>query len=135
MSGTLSVPGGSGRPGPRAVGASHDDAGAVSVEVAFGIIGLVLVALCLAWCLTLVGGEIALSAASRAAARVAARGETLDAVVREAHGLVPDADVTVRTIDGHAVVECSRAVSPPGVLARLGAVQLRARSAAVVEQP
>ena len=83
MSSTTPVPGGIHRPGPPA----RDD-GAVSIEAAFGIGGLVLVALCLAWCLALVGGELALASATRAAARVAARGEDVDAVVREAHRLV-----------------------------------------------
>ncbi len=130
MSGTTSVPGGAHRPGPPAA-----DGGAVSVEAAFGIGALVAAALCLAWCLTLVGGEVALSSAARAAARVAARGEDVAAVAREAHRLVPDAVVTVRQVDGHVLVECRRSVSPPGLLERLGTIRLEARSAAVLEQP
>lgn len=107
----------------------------MSVEAAYGMAGLVLVALVLAWCLTLVGGELALASASRAAARVAARGESVDEVVAEAHRVVPEAEVSVRDDGGHVVVECRRSVTPPGFLARLGAVQLETRSAAVVEQP
>ncbi len=103
MSSTTSVPGGAHRPGPPV----RDD-GAVSVEAAFGVGGLVLVALCLAWCLALVGGELALASATRAAARVAARGEDVDAVVRQAHRLVPDADVTVRVDGDHVLVEGRR---------------------------
>jgi hypothetical protein len=129
MIGTAPVPGGARRPGPTR------DGGAVSVEAAYAIGGLVLVALVLAWTLSLLGGELALASASRAAARVAARGDSVDDVVREVHRLVPDADVSVRRDDDHVVVECRRSVSPPGLLDRLGTVQLVARSVAVVEQP
>lgn len=132
MTSAGTVPGGARRPGPPAPG---DESGAVSVEAAYGMAGLVLVALVLAWCLTLVGGELALASASRAAARVAARGESVEDVVAEARRLVPDAEVSVRDDGGHVVVECRRSVTPPGVLARVGEVQLEARSAAMVEQP
>ena len=123
------IPGGARRPG-----SARADSGAVSVEAAYGIIGLVLVALLLAWCLALLGGELALASAARAAARVAARGETVDAVAREVHRLVPDAEVGVRADGDHVVVECRRTVDPPGALGRLGTVLLQARAVAVVEE-
>ena len=123
------VPGGAGRPGP------SPDSGAVSVEAAYGLAGLAVVAVLLAWCLALLGGELALASATRAAARVAARGESIEAVAAEAHRLVPDAVVAVRRDGDHVVVECRRTVDPPGALARVGAVHLEARSVAVVEQP
>ena len=91
-------------------------------------------ALLLAWCLALLGGELALASAARAAARVAARGETVDAVAREVHRLVPDAEVGVRADGDHVVVECRRTVDPPGALGRLGTVLLQARAVAVVEE-
>lgn len=94
-----------------------------------------LVSLLLAWTFALLGSELALASASRAAARVAARGQGVDDVVAEARRLVPEAVVSVRDDGGHVVVECRRAIEPPGLLARLGSIRLVARSAAVVEQP
>ncbi len=129
MTGTTTVPGGARRPGPA------PDGGAVSVEAAYAIAGLVLVTMLLAWTLALLGSELALASASRAAARVAARGQSVDDVVTEAHRLVPEAVVSVRDDGGHVVVECRRSITPPGPLARLGSVRLEARSAAVVERP
>jgi hypothetical protein len=126
---TTTIPGGLRRPG-----SARADSGAASVEAAYGIIGLVLVALLLAWCLALLGGELALASAARAAARVAARGEPVDAVAREVHRLVPDAEVGVRTDGDHVVVECRRTVDPPGGLGRLGTVLLQARAVAVLEE-
>jgi hypothetical protein len=131
---TTGAPGGARRPGLPAPTASSDT-GAVSVEAAYGIAGLVLVAVALAWCLGLLGAELALASATRAAARVAARGESVASVTREAHRLVPDAVVTVRTEADHVVVECRRTVAPPGLLVRLGTVQLDASSVALREQP
>jgi hypothetical protein len=142
------APGGGSRPGPRCcegcdrVGlrrsdrrvAAADD-GAVTVEAAFAIVGLVSVVLVLSWCLALLGGQLAVGEAARAAVRIAARGEDPAAVAREARRLVADAAVEVRSDGDHVIVEVSREVRPPGVLARWGAVRLRAESVAALEVP
>jgi hypothetical protein len=127
------VPAGARRPGPRSATAPRDG-GAVSVEAAFGIVALVAVVCVLAWCLSLLTAQLAVGEAARAAARVAARGEDAVAVREEAHRLVGDADVVIRVEADHVVVEVSRSVTPPGALARWGAVRLHADATALVEE-
>jgi len=129
----LVVPAGARRPGP--LPSSPDgDRGAVSVEAAFGILALLVVVSALVWCLSLLIAQLAVGEAARAAARVAARGDDLAAVREEAHRLVGDAVVVVRTDSGHVVVEVSRSVTAPGALARWGAVELHADATALVEE-
>jgi hypothetical protein len=128
---TLGAPVGSRRPGHRCAGES----GAVTVEAAVALLALTAVTAAFAWCLGLLGAQLTVGEAARAAARVAARGEARDAVVAEARRAVPGAEVEVRVEDGHAVVEVSREVDPPGIAARLGPVVLRASAVALVEDP
>jgi len=128
------VPAGIRRPGPHPASGTTRDVGAVSVEAAFGIAALVLVLGALLWCLSVLGAQLAVGEAARAAARVAARGDDGGAVRAEAHRLVGDADVVVRVEADHVVVEVSRSVSPPGALARWGAVRLRADATALLEE-
>ncbi len=130
---TLVVPAGARRPGPRPP-QEPADRGAVTVEAAFGILALLVVVTALAWCLSLLVAQLAVGEAARAAARVAARGDDLAAVRDEAHRLVGDAVVVVRTDSGHVVVDVSREVTPPGALARWGAVELHADATALVEE-
>jgi uncharacterized protein YbjQ (UPF0145 family) len=104
------------------------------VEAAFGILALLVVVTALVWCLSLLVAQLAVGEAARAAARVAARGDDLAAVRDEAHRLVGDAVVVVRTDSGHVVVEVSRFVAAPGALARWGAVELHADATALVEE-
>jgi len=127
------VPAGARRPGPGPTVALSDDRGAASVEAAFGIAALVMVVGALAWCLSLLGSELTVGEAARAAARVAARGDDTAAVRAEARRLVGDAEVVVRVEADHVVVEVSRSVTPPGALARWGAVRLHADATALVE--
>jgi hypothetical protein len=129
----LVVPAGARRPGPRPC-SPDEDRGAVSVEAAFGILALLVVVSALVWCLSLLIAQLAVGEAARAAARVAARGDDLEAVRAEAHRLVDDAVVVVSTGSGHVVVEVSRSVSAPGALARWGAVELHADATALVEE-
>ena len=125
------VPVGAGRPGPRP---RRTDAGAVTVESAFGLLALVAVVAVLAWCLGLLVAQLAVGEAARAAARVAARGEDVSAVRDEAHRLVGDADVVVRVGSDHVVVEVHRSLVPPGALSRWGAVTLSADATALLEE-
>lgn len=126
------VPVGTRRPGPRRVPSAD---GAVTVEAAVGVLALVAVTAVLVWAIGLLGAQLAVGEAARAAARMAARGESADAVRAEARRLVPAADVDLRTDVDHVVVEVSRSVTPPGALGRLGQVRLRAESSALVEEP
>jgi len=141
-------PGGVGRPGrrgrrgnsgagsaPSGVGrapARRDD-GAVTVEAAFALMGLLVVVGALAWSLALVGAQLAVGESARAAARVAARGEDVSATVAEARRLVHDARVDVRVDGDHVVVDVTREVTLPGALARWGSVRLAAESVAATE--
>ena len=127
------VPAGARWPGPGRTVDLSDDLGAASVEAAFGIAALVLVVGALAWCLSLLGAELTVGEAARAAARVAARGDDTAAVQAEARRLVGDAEVVVRVEADHVVVEVSRSVTPPGALARWGGVRLHADATALVE--
>jgi Flp pilus assembly protein TadG len=125
------VPAGARRPGPRSAARER---GAVSVEAAFGLLALIAVVTVLVWCLSLLVAQLAVGEAARAAVRVAARGEDVSAVREEAHRLVGDADVVVRIESDHVVVEVHRSLSPPGALARWGAVDLRADATARLEE-
>jgi hypothetical protein len=126
----VEVPDGSRRPGP-----SRADTGAVAVEAAYGLCGLVLVTLALAWLLSLVGAQLAVGEAARAAARVAARGESDSRVAAEGHRLVPDSVVLVERVGGRVRVAVRRDVRPPGLLGGLGRVHLAAEVSAIQEQP
>ncbi len=107
----------------------------MTVEAAFALIGMVTVVLALGWCLGLLGAQAAVGDAARAAVRAAARGEAPSAVRDEARRLVPGADVDIRVEGDHVVVEVARSVSPPGALARWGAVHLHAEAVALLESP
>jgi hypothetical protein len=128
------VPGGARRPGLPGT-ETRTDAGAIAVEAAYAMGGLVRVALALAWLLSLVGAQLAVGEAARAAARVAARGEADAEVSAEGRRLVPAAVVVVTRADGRVRVEVRRDVAPPGLLGRLGAVHLAAQASALEEQP
>ena len=128
---TLGAPVGSRRPGHRCAGES----GAVTVEAAVALLALTAVTAALAWCLGLLGAQLAVGEAARAAARVAARGETGEEVAAEARRAVPGAEVGLRVEDGHVVVEVTRELDPPGIAGRLGPVVLRASAVARVEDP
>ncbi len=124
------APDGDSRPGHR-----PRDEGAMTVEAAFAILGLVAVMMAMAWCLALVGAQLAVGEAARAAARTAARGESTVAVSDEAHRLVPDAAVAVRVDEDHVVVTVHRSLTLPGIFARWGGFALRADAVALVEDP
>ncbi len=122
---------GSRRPG-RPVGG---EAGAVTVEAALALLGMTVVLGAVAWAVGLLGAQLALGEAARAAARVAARAESSADTVAEATRLVPDAQVDLGTDGEHVVVELRRSVHAPGLLARWGAVELVARAVAATEAP
>ncbi|MDA8436764.1 MAG: hypothetical protein M0Z98_12355 [Actinomycetales bacterium] len=133
MERTTATPAGVSRPGSHRARVRTND-GAVTVEAAFGILALTIVTGALAWCLALLPAQLAVGEAARAAARVAARGDDAAVVREEARRLVPDARVEVHLDVDHVVVDVTRTVSPPGVLARWGSVHLHAASVALVER-
>ncbi len=130
MSHALVAPAGARRPGR-----PYRDTGAVTVEAALVLLGLTVVLAAVLWCIGLLGAQLALGEAARAAARVAARGESGSAVQAEARRLVPDAVVTVTDDGEHVVVEVRRELRPPGALGAWGRVELAARSVAARETP
>ena len=83
--------------------------------------------------LGLLGAQLAVGEASRAAARLAARGDAPGAVVVEARRLAPGAEVVLRGSGDRVEVEVVRLVTPPGLLARLGSFRLAAVSTAMLE--
>jgi Flp pilus assembly protein TadG len=124
------------RPGHRCarVGSGGSERGSVTVEAALALLGMTVVLAAVVWAIGLLGAQLALGEAARAAARAAARSETAVEVVDEARRLVPDAAVRVSTEGEHLVVELRRVVRPPGMLARWGEVELSARAVAAAEQ-
>lgn len=122
------VPGGASRPGHR-----RRESGAVSVEAALAMLGLVAVTVGLAWCLGVLGGQLAVGEAARAAARVAARGESSAAVTAEARRVAPGSDVDLQVDADHVVVVVHRSVTLPGALARWGVVELHADATGLLE--
>jgi len=92
-----------------------------------GVVGVLL------WGVGLLGAQLAVGEASRAAARAAARGEDGIAVMAEARSVAPDADVVVARVGGRVEVRVERVVSPPGLLARLGAFRLSSAATAALE--
>lgn len=123
------APGGTGRPGRR----PRRDHGAVTVEAALALLGLSVVLVAVVWVVGLLLAQLALGEAARAAARAAARGESTVEVRAEAARAVPEADVRLTEQGDHVVVEVTRSVRGPGLLARWGAVELRASSVAATE--
>jgi len=74
------------------------DAGAVTVEAALSLLAMVGVVAALVWGMSLVGAQLTVGEASRAAARAAARGEPYAVVAGTARRLVPGAAVDVREL-------------------------------------
>ena len=109
------------------------DAGAVTVEAALSLLAMVGVVGALVWGMSLVGAQLTVGEASRAAARAAARGEGYALVVDEARRLVPGASVEVRGVGGRVEVEVVGRLRAPGPFAQLGDVRLTSISVAAVE--
>ncbi len=128
MSRSLRVPGAA-----RLPGRTRTDSGAVTVEAAVSLLALAGVVGMLLYGLGLLGAQLAVGEASRAAARLAARGDAPAAVVVEARRLAPGAEVVLRGSGDRVEVEVVRIVTPPGLLARLGSFRLGAVSTAALE--
>jgi hypothetical protein len=123
----LLAPAGARRPGrPR-------DAGAVTVEAALALLALTVVLAGVVAAFGVLGAQLALGEAARAAARVAARSEPAAAVVAEARRLAPGATVAVSAQGEHVVVEVRRSVRAPGLLSGWGEIELAARAIAAAE--
>lgn len=122
------VPGAFGLPGR-----ARPDEGAVAVEAALSLLALVAVVAVLVWGVGLLGAQLAVGEAARAAARAAARGESTAVVEAEARHLAPGASVSIRVVGDRVEVEVAREVAAPGGLARLGTVDLASSATAAVE--
>ncbi len=112
---------------------AQGDDGAVTVETALSLLAVVTVLAAVVWGMGLLAGELAVGEAARAGARAAARGDSVAAVTAEARRVVREAEVAVREDGDHVVVEVRRSVDGPGLLARLGAVDLAASAVAARE--
>ena len=128
MSLALRVPG-----AVRLPGRARSDVGAVTVEAAISLLALAAAVAVLMWGVGLLGAQLALGEASRAAARAAARGEGAASVTAEAQRLAPAAEVRIRGGGGRIEVEVVRVVTPPGLLGRLGSFRLASVATAAVE--
>lgn len=120
------------RPG-RGPSRSGSEAGAVTVEAALSLLAMVGVVAALVWGMSLLGAQLQVAEASRAAARAAARGDSYALVADEARRLVPGAAVDVRSVGGRVEVEVVGTVVPPGAFARLGPVRLASVAVAARE--
>jgi len=119
------------RPGPGPLGGA--DQGAVAVETAISLLALVVVVVALVWGMSLVGAQLAVGEASRAAARAAARGASDPDVVAEARRTVAGAQVRIIRDDARVEVEVSAEAQPPGALSRLGSFALSSTATAARE--
>lgn len=128
MSRSLRVPGAS-----RLPGRARSETGAVAVEAAIALVALAGVVGALVWGLGLLGAQLAVGDAARAAARAAARGETVASIVEEGRRTAPGAVVSVAQVGDRVQVTVEREVSPPGLLARLGSFRLGASATAGLE--
>lgn len=128
MTSPLRVPGAS-----RLPGRVRAEEGAVAVEAALSLVALVAVVGMLLWGVGLLGVQLAVGEASRAAARAAARGEPAAIVVDEARRAAADVDVAVDRVGDRVQVRVEREVAPPGLLARLGSFRLSAVATAGLE--
>ena len=86
----------------------------VTAETAVVIPVLVAVTLAMVWLLTLGVAQMKVTDAAREAARVLARGESVDRAIQVAELAAPGAKVTVEDADGMVVVTVRQDVSPPG---------------------
>jgi hypothetical protein len=126
------------RPGPRPHRAHgplgpNGDTGAVTLEAAVSLLALVLAVVALVWGMSLVGAQLAVGEASRAAARSAARGAADSDVVAEARRTVTGAEVRIVRDAARVEVEVAAVAAPPGLLGGLGSFRLTSRSTAARE--
>lgn len=128
MTHALRVPGAA-----RLPGRARSDEGAVAVEAAISLLAIMAVVAMLISGIGLLGAQLAVGEAARAAARSAARGGSASVVEAEARRLAPGSSVTLRTAGDRIEVEVVRVVDAPGPLARLGSFRLAAAATAAVE--
>jgi hypothetical protein len=87
----------------------------------------------LVWGMSLVGAQLAVGEASRAAARAAARGASDTDVAAEARSTVAAAEVRIARDAARVQVEVSAVAAPPGLLGGLGSFRLSSTSTAARE--
>ena len=124
------------RPGHGPFGPDAGDAGddgAVTVEAAVSLLALVVAVVALVWGMSLVGAQLAVGEASRAAARAAARGASDTDVAAEARRTVAAAEVRIVRDAARVQVEVSAVAAPPGLLGGLGSFRLSSTSTAARE--
>jgi Flp pilus assembly protein TadG len=147
---STAVPTGTPRPARRLLGNDRremwssfqprSDRGAVTVEAAIALLALVFLLAVLSWFLVVISAQLRIGDAARAAARVAARGESYAAVRAEARKISPNASVAVdRTGTGQGarvvVSVTDRMLPPTGMFSGIGAVVLRSEATALLETP
>ena len=144
------VPTGTSRPARRLSGSwrrerwfslpAGGDRGAVTVETAIALLALVFLLTVLSWFLVVISAQLRIGDAARAAARVAARGESYAAIRDEARKISPDASVAVDTTGtgpgARIVVRVTAQMSPPtGMFSGIGAVAVESEATALLETP
>jgi Flp pilus assembly protein TadG len=106
----------------------------VTAETAVVLPVLLVVLVAAVWVLACVSAQLRCVDAARSSARLLARGEALPAVLAAARDAAPSgAAVDVRHDGDTVVVVVSARVRPPGTLAGLPPVDVRARAAALDE--
>lgn len=135
MAPTPAAPAGRGRGRTGSCGRSGpDDRGTVTAETAVVLPVLLVVLVAAVWVLACVSAQLRCVDAARSAARLLARGEAGSTVLAAAREAAPaGASVDVRHDGDSVVVVVSARVRPPGTLAGLPSVDVRAQAAALDE--
>lgn len=89
------------------------DEGAVVVEAALAIPALLVVALVLAWVVSLAAAYAGVGDTARSVARDLARGVSVAQAMASAQVDAPDTDVVVATVGDLVTVEATRELAPP----------------------
>jgi Flp pilus assembly protein TadG len=113
----------------------RSERGAVTAELALGLPLLLAVTVGLVWLLAAGTAQVRVVDAAREAARVAARGDGVEAAHSVGRRIAPEgADVSVRLTGGEVRVEASARIDGPGGLFDfLPAVTVRSSAVAVAE--
>lgn len=119
---------------------ARSDRGAITIEAAIALLAMVFLLIVLSWFLVVISAQLRIGDAARAAARVAARGESYAVIRDEAHRISPNSSVAVdRTGTGpgsRVVVRVTDHMQPPtGIFSRIGAVDLGSEATALLETP
>ena len=106
----------------------------VTAELAVAMLSLLAVTAVLLWAVEVAGTRLRCAEAARAAARVAARGESAESAREAARGVVPAATVEVSTGPAEVRVQVSLTLRPIAGL-RVAAYEVRSTAVAALEAP